>query len=57
MDLQAIVYAERLGSLRSILANADAIDVDVPAPEVLERVVRRLQAERHTRRGESFALS
>lgn len=42
--LQAIVYAGRRGSLRSILANADAINVDVPPREVLEPVVRRLQA-------------
>ncbi len=42
--LQAIVNAGTLGSLRSILANADWINVDVPSREVLERVVRRLQA-------------
>jgi len=42
--LQAVVYAGRRGHLRSVLANADALNVDIPPREVLEAVVRRLQA-------------
>lgn len=42
--LQSIVYAGRRGALRSILANADAFNVDVPPCDELERVVQRLQA-------------
>jgi hypothetical protein len=42
--LQAVVYAGEEPTLPAILANADAINVDVPPREELERVVRRLQA-------------
>lgn len=41
--LQAVDYSGRPGSLRSVIANADAINVDIPDRDALERAVRRLQ--------------
>jgi hypothetical protein len=42
--LQSIVYSGRRGKLRSVIANADAINVDIPTREELERAVQRLEA-------------
>jgi hypothetical protein len=42
--LQSIVYAGRRGDLRSVIANADAINVDIPLRAQLEQTVRRLEA-------------
>jgi hypothetical protein len=42
--LQSVVYAGKRGELRSVIANADAINVDIPSRGALERSVQRLQA-------------
>lgn len=42
--LQSIVYAGRRGDLRSVIANADAINVDIPSRAQLEQTVQRLEA-------------
>jgi hypothetical protein len=42
--LQSIVYAGRGGDLRSVIANADAINVDIPSRAQLEQTVQRLEA-------------
>jgi hypothetical protein len=42
--LQAIVYAGRKGDLRSVIAAADMINVDIPSRDDLERSVNRLAA-------------
>jgi hypothetical protein len=42
--LQSVAYAGRSGSLRSVIANADAINVDIPSRDQLERAVQRLEA-------------
>jgi hypothetical protein len=42
--LQSVVHAGRRGDLRSVIAAADAINVDIPSRDQLERSVRRLEA-------------
>jgi hypothetical protein len=42
--LQSVVYAGMRGDLRSIIGNADAINVDIPSREQIEESVRRLEA-------------
>jgi hypothetical protein len=42
--LQSVVYAGRRGDLRSVLGNADAINVDIPSRDQIEASARRLEA-------------
>lgn len=42
--LQSVVYAGRRGDLRSVIANADAINVDIPSRDEMERTIGRLEA-------------
>jgi hypothetical protein len=42
--LQSVVYAGKPGEIRSLIASADAINVDIPTRDQLERSVRRLEA-------------
>ena len=42
--LQSVVYAGKRGELHAVIANADAINVDIPSRGTLEQSVRRLQA-------------
>jgi hypothetical protein len=42
--LQSVVYAGRHGDLRSLIANADAINVDIPSRDGLQGSVCRLEA-------------
>jgi hypothetical protein len=42
--LQAVVFSGRRGTLRSVISNADAINMAVPTREELKRAVQRLEA-------------
>lgn len=42
--LQSVVYARPGGNLRTVIANADAINDEIPTREQLERAVQLLQA-------------